>query len=150
MITTTIIVNNKKAYYNYEILDKEIVGVVLVGSELKPLRNGKTSISESFIYIDEEKNCPIIKNMYISENESHFTHEETRERRLLMKKKNIEKWQKKMRSGGITIIPLKGFFDKRNVFKMEIGLCKGKNTYDKRESLKKKDADRKIKNTNKE
>lgn len=139
------VVNNKKAYHDYEILDKEIVGIVLMGSELKPLRAGKVSISESYVYLDIENNCAIIKNMYISEvTNTTYVHEETRERRLLMKKKDVAKWKKKMQSGGITIVALKGFFDESNKFKLEIGLAKGKKQYDKRESEKKKDANRRI------
>lgn len=141
------IVNNKRAKYDYEILDSEVAGIMLVGSEMKSLRAGKCSISESYIYIDEEKNCAIIKNMYIAEDSSSpYTHEETRERKLLLTKHQLEKWGKKLRSGGITIVPVKGFFNKKNIFKLEIALGKGKKNYDKRESIKKKDAERKIQN----
>lgn len=140
------VVNNKRAYFDYEILDKEIVGVVLLGSELKPLRNGKVSIKESYVFIDTENNCPIIKNMYISEiTNTTYVHEETRDRRLLMKKKDVLKWEKKMKSGGITIVALRGFFDEKNRFKLEIGLAKGKKEYDKRQAEKKR-SDIKINN----
>lgn len=139
-------VNNKKAYFDYEILDKEVAGIMLVGTELKSLRSGECSISESYIYINEEENCAMIKNMYIAEGtKTAYSHEETRERKLLLTKHQIEKWIKKIKKGGITIVPLKGYFNKHNIFKMEIGLAKGKKEYDKRQTIKTKEADRKLK-----
>lgn len=140
-----IIVNNKKAKFDYEILDTEVAGIMLEGSEMKPLRDGKCSISESYIYIDEINNCVIIKNMYIAEDpKSSYSHKENRDRKLLLTKQQIEKWLKKTRSGGITIVPLKGFFNNNNIFKMEIALGKGKKNYDKRNSIRDKNIKREI------
>ena len=136
-------INNKKAFHDYEILEKEVAGIKLVGTEMKSLRKGKASIKEAYVYLDEKKNCAIIKGMYIAEDESnHNTHAETRERILLLTKKQVKRWIKQTQDGGITIVPLKAYFNKENLFKVEIGLAKGKKLFDKRNSLKQKDADR--------
>lgn len=132
---------NKKANFNYEIIEKEIAGISLVGSEVKPLRFGHASINESYIYIKD--NYVVIKNMYIKNNyTNHYMHEEYRERNLLLTKQQINKWKDKIAKNGYTIVPLKVFSDDKNRFKIEIALAKGKKLYDKRESIKIKDLDR--------
>ena len=140
-----IVVNNKKARWNYEILDTETTGIMLEGTEMKPLRNNEVSISEAYVYLDETNNSVIIKNMYIGVGKTCYTHVENRDRKLLMTKHQIKKWLKRIKEGGLTVVPLKGFFNAKNVFKMEIGLARGKKQHDKRNSLKEKESKRKMK-----
>tara|TARA_B110001454_G_C12345768_1_gene278035 strand:- start:76 stop:516 length:441 start_codon:yes stop_codon:yes gene_type:complete len=133
-------IGNKKAKYEYFVIEEEIAGVVLMGSEIKPLRENHGSISEAYIYIDEEKNEVWIKGMYIkNENNNAFSHEEYRDRKLLLTKKQIKKWAKRMEVEHLTIIPLSAYFDDKSRFKMKIFLAKGKKLYDKRNSIKDKD-----------
>lgn len=134
---------NRKAKFEYEILDTYVAGIVLQGSEVKSIRNGRCNISDSFCIVDN--NEVILKNCHISKYDSDkFTnHEELRDRKLLLTKKEILKLKEKSQIAGITIIPLKLFLQ-HNLIKVEIGLCKGKKLYDKRESIKERDIEREI------
>lgn len=140
---STQTIGNKRANYDYTILETEIVGVILVGSEVGPLRAGKAQITESFVYIDIDTNSIYIKNMYIKNDlNSAYTHTELRDRKLLMTKKQISKWSKKMETEKLTIVPIRAYFDNKQKFKMEIGLAKGKKLFEKRDKILKKDIDR--------
>jgi SsrA-binding protein len=134
---------NRKAKFEYEILDTYVAGIVLQGSEVKSIRNGRCNISDSFCIVDN--NEVILKNCHISKYDSDkFTnHEELRDRKLLLTKKEILKLKEKSQTIGITIIPLKLFLQ-HNLIKAEIGLCKGKKLYDKRESIKERDIEREL------
>lgn len=134
---------NRKAKFEYEILDTYVAGIVLQGSEVKSIRNGRCNISDSFCIVDN--NEVILKNCHISKYDSDkFTnHEELRDRKLLLTKKEILKLKEKSQTIGITIIPLKLFLQ-HNLIKVEIGLCKGKKLYDKRESIKERDIEREL------
>lgn len=134
---------NRKAKFEYEILDTYVAGIVLQGSEVKSIRNGRCNISDSFCIVDN--NEVILKNCHISKYDSDkFTnHEELRDRKLLLTKKEILKLKEKSQTVGITIIPLKLFLQ-HNLIKAEIGLCKGKKLYDKRESIKERDIEREL------
>lgn len=137
------IITNKKANFEYSILDKETVGVKLMGSELKSLRASKVSFEQSFVHIDINTNTVLIKNMYIKNSLNNaYSHGETRDRVLLMTKHQIKKWSKEISLKGNTVIPMKGFFDENNRFKLELGLAKGKKLYDKRADIKEKDIKR--------
>jgi SsrA-binding protein len=138
---TKLIVNNKKAYFNYEISDKYIAGLRLQGTEIKSLREGNCSISESFCFITD--NEIFIKNMYIKLYEfgSYNNHEEVYDRKLLLTKKEIRKIEKKVSEKGFTLVPLKVFL-KNGWAKIELGLGKGKKNMDKRNSIKEKDTKR--------
>ncbi len=139
------IISNNKARFEYHILETEVAGVMLYGSEIKSLREGKAGLAEAFIWIDTVNNAVWIKNMYIkNEINNSYSHGEFRERKLLMTKKQLIKWSQETSTKGVTIVPLKGFFDKKNCFKIEIALAKGKKLYDKRDSIKKKDVERDI------
>ena len=136
-------INNNKARFEYHIIETEVAGVLLYGSEIKSLRDGKAGIGEAFIWIDTDNNAVWLKNMYIkNEINNSYSHGEFRDRKLLLTKKQLLKWSKESDIKGITIIPLKGFFDAKGLFKIEIALAKGKKLYDKRESIKKKDVER--------
>lgn len=134
---------NRKANFNYEILERIECGIVLKGTEIKSIRMGKANIKDSYGII--KNNEVFILNMHISpyENGGAFNHEETRTRKLLLHKKEILKLKNKLDLDGFTLIPLKLYFvhDKA---KIELGLCRGKKLYDKRESVKKRDVEREI------
>ena len=134
---------NRKANFNYEILERIECGIVLKGTEIKSIRMGKANIKDSYGII--KNNEVFILNMHISpyENGGVFNHEETRTRKLLLHKKEILKLKNKLELDGFTLIPLKLYFvhDKA---KIELGLCRGKKLYDKRESVKKRDVEREI------
>lgn len=137
------IITNKKANFEYSILDKETVGVKLMGSELKSLRASKVSFEQSFVHIDINTNTVLIKNMYIKNSLNNaYSHGEIRDRVLLMTKHQIKKWSKEISLKGNTVIPMRGFFDENNRFKLELGLAKGKKLYDKRADIKEKDIKR--------
>lgn len=130
---------NKKAYYKYEIIDKYIAGIQLLGTEIKSIRTGKINFTDSYCSI---RNGEIwIIGLHIAEY-SHGTcnnHEATRERKLLLNKREILKIEKKANEKGLTIIPLGLFINEAGLAKLEIAVAKGKKIYDKRESIKEKD-----------
>jgi ssrA-binding protein len=139
-----VLARNKKAFHDYFIEDKLEAGIELVGTEVKSVKAGKTSIKESFIRII--KNEVFIMNMHITPYEFGNIHNkpEARVRKLLLNRKEIEKWSAKIKEQGYTIVPLSVYTYKRLV-KMEIGLAKGKKLHDKRETLKRKDQEKDMK-----
>lgn len=134
---------NRKAKYNYQIFDTIETGIVLTGTEIKSLRLGKANIKDSYVRV--KNNEMYIINMHISsyENGNIFNHDETRERKLLLHKKEIYKFRDKIKLEGYTIVPLKVYL-KNGRAKVLIGLAKGKKNYDKREDIKKRDIERNI------
>jgi len=137
-------INNRKASYDYEILDTYESGIALTGTEIKSIKEGKGNLRDSYAII--KNNELFLLNMHISpyKEGNIFNHEETRTRKLLMHKKEILKLRDSVEREGNTLIPLKLYF-KRNHAKILIGLAKGKKTYDKREAIKKRDSEREIK-----
>ena len=137
-----VIASNKKANFNYFVEDKLEAGISLLGPEVKSLRAGSCSLEESFIYISSNKEV-FVKNMFIK-NFAYTTNisiDEKRDRKLLLNKSEIDKLLSKVREKGYTLVPLKIYFNGKFI-KMEIGVCKGKHTYDKKETLKEKDLKR--------
>ena len=137
------ICTNKKAYFEYEILEKHIAGIKLVGSEVKSIKNGHTSIVEGYCFIKDGE--IFIKGMHITEHKEggiHNNHKAVRDRKLLMKKKEILKLSESMAQKGLTIVPLEVILTNIGLIKLEIGLARGKNNYDKRNSIKDKDLKR--------
>ena len=136
-----VLARNKKAFHDYFIEDKLEAGMELVGTEVKSVKAGKVSIKESFIRII--KNEIFIMNMHITPYEFGNINNlpESRVRKLLLNRKEIEKWAAKIKEQGYTIIPL-SVYTKQRLVKMEIGLAKGKKLHDKREALKRKDQER--------
>ena len=134
---------NRKAKYNYQIFETVEAGIVLTGTEIKSLRLGKANIKDSYVRV--KNNEMYIINMHISsyDNGNIFNHAETRERKLLLHKKEILKFRDKIKLEGYTIIPLKVYLVKGRA-KVLIGLAKGKKNYDKREDIKKRDIERSI------
>ena len=137
-------VKNKKAYFDYTIINELEAGIVLSGTEIKSIRNGSIDLKDSFITI--KQNEAYIINMYIAKYEEGniFNHDERRTRKLLLHKKEIKKLKEQIKKEGLTIIPLKLYF-KKNKVKILIGICKGKKLYDKRAALKEKDLKRETK-----
>ena len=144
-----VLARNKKAFHDYFIEDKLEAGMELVGTEVKSVKTGKVSIKESFIRII--KNEIFIMNMHITPYEFGNINNlpESRVRKLLLNRKEIEKWAAKIKEQGYTIIPL-SVYTKQRLVKMEIGLAKGKKLHDKREALKRKDQERDMKKVQKD
>lgn len=134
---------NRKANYDYEIIDTYEAGVVLTGTEIKSIRLGMITLKDSYAII--KNNEIFLLNVHISSYEqgNRFNHDELRTRKLLLHKKEIIKLKEKIDKEGFTIIPLKLYFVKGKV-KILLGLAKGKKNYDKREAIKKKDIERQI------
>lgn len=139
------IATNRKAYHDYFVLSTYQAGIVLVGQEVKSIRAGNVNLKDSFILIDSNKEV-FVKNMYIKtyDKTTSFVVDDRRDRKLLLNRSEINKLHDKVREKGLTIVPLKLYFSGKHV-KMEIGLVKGKHTYDKKETLKLKDAEREMK-----
>lgn len=136
-------IDNRKARYDYEILETYIAGIQLYGSEVKSLRSGKGSIVESFCqFIDNDL---FIVNSYIpiyDKSTRFHIHEERSNRKLLLNHSELSKLKKGVEQKGMTIVPLSIFLNEQNRFKLKIGLCRGKHNYDKRETIKKRDIER--------
>ena len=138
-------ISNRKAYYEYNIEAKYIAGLVLSGTEIKSLRAGKASFNDSYCIFNKGELW--LKSFHIAEY-SHGTvnnHDPLRERKLLLNKKELKKLETKIREKGYTIIPLRLFFNEKNLAKVEIGLGKGKKLHDKRETIKQRETDRELK-----
>ena len=144
------IAKNKRAYFEYYILDKFTAGIKLQGSEVKSVRNSKVSIVEAYCFISNGE--LFIKGMHIAEHKEggkHNNHQPLRDRKLLMKKKEIIKLDESVAQKGLTIVPIEVFISDTGFIKVEIGLAKGKHLYDKRNSIKEKDLKRDLeRNTN--
>ena len=136
----TINIKNKKARFDYEILDTYIAGIKLAGTEIKAIRDGKASITESFCEFNAKEELFVI-NMTIQEysHATHFNHNPKNERKLLLNRSELKKLHKEVKNSGLTIIPLKVFINDRGFAKMNIGLAKGKKLYDKRDTMKDRD-----------
>ena len=128
---------NKKAKYEYQLLDQYNAGIVLTGTEIKSIRLNKASISESFCEFNENQELFII-NMFIDEYEfgNHYNHKTKSQRKLLLNKKELRKLNKDVKNSGLTIVPLKVFINEKGFAKVLISLAKGKKTYDKRQVIK--------------
>jgi SsrA-binding protein len=138
-------IKNRTAYYEYFIDDKYTAGIVLTGTEVKSLRTGKASFNDSYCIF--QKGELWIKSFHIAEY-SHGTvnnHDPLRERKLLLSKRELKRLENKLKEQGYTIIPLRLFFNEKNIAKLEIGLAKGKKLHDKRETIKQRESDRELK-----
>lgn len=136
-------IRNRKARFQYEIIDTYVAGIVLKGAEIKAIREGKASIGESFCEFNSHGELFVI-NMSIQEysHATSFSHNPREARKLLLNKNELRKLEKDVQDVGFTIIPLRLFTNNRGLAKMEIGLARGKKLHDKRESLRAKDAER--------
>ena len=137
---------NRKVNHDYFIEDSYEAGIVLTGTEIKSVRSGNCNIKDCYGII--KNNEVYLLNMYIGQYKEGniFNHEETRSRKLLLHKKEIKKIEDKIELQGFTIVPLKLYF-KNNILKVELGICRGKKNYDKRESIKERDIKRNLEKT---
>lgn len=137
-------IKNRKATFKFEIISTFVAGIKLVGTEIKSIRNGKASFTDSYCYFNKGELW--LKNFHISEyeNSGYDTHDPTRERKLLLTKNELKRLEQKIKEKGLTIVPLKLFINDNNLAKIEIALSKGKNVSDKRETIKKRDLERQI------
>ena len=133
-------IQNKRARFEYEILDEFIAGIVLAGTEIKSIRNSKASIAESFCEFNEKGELFAV-NMYIEEYAfgTHFNHCPRGSRKLLLKKRELKKLNREVKNTGLTIVPLKLFINDKGFAKITIALARGKKLFDKRETLKDRD-----------
>ncbi len=136
-------IKNRKASFEYALLDKYIAGIQLTGTEIKSIREGKASIAEAFCFFEKEELW--IKGMQITEytNGSYYNHEPLRNRKLLLHKKELKKMANAM-DDNITIVPLQLFINKDGWAKIEIAIAKGKKLYDKRETIKQRELQRSL------
>lgn len=137
-------IKNKKAYYQYELTESFTAGIQLYGTEIKSIRGGKASIGEAYCRL--VKNELFVFNMYIAEyeNKGYATHEERRQRKLLLERVELKKITRKMKDVGLTIVPTLVFVNENGWAKMNISIAKGKKLRDKRDDLKQKDIKRDI------
>lgn len=145
LLSNSISIKNRSAFHEYFIDATYVAGMVLLGTEVKSLRDGKGSFNDSYCIIDKGEIW--LKSLHISPY-SHGTvnnHDPDRDRKLLLQKREIKRIQAKLKEKGYTLVPLKIFMNEKRFVKIEIGLGKGKKLYDKRESIKKKDQDREMK-----
>lgn len=150
MIKTANILN-KKARFDYEILETFSAGIVLTGTEIKSIRLGKANITESFCEFNDNGELFAI-NTSIEEYAfgNQFNHKARSERKLLLNKRELKSLSKSVETKGLTIVPLRLFTNEKGLAKLEIALCRGKKTYDKRESLKEQDTKRDLARIKKE
>ena len=139
-----IVLNNRRVYHNYEVLNKYEAGIVLCGTEIKSIRGGKFNVNHAFCRITPDLQLHILQ-MYVSEYHfgNRFNHDPLRPRQLLMHKNEIRRLYSKVKEKGFSIMPLRFYF-KKQYLKVEISLCLGKKLFDKRQSLKKKDAQKEL------
>ncbi len=137
-------IKNKKASFQFEFIDTYVTGIMLTGTEIKSIRESKVSLTEAFcIFLDGEL---YIRQMHISPYSmaASYNHLAVRDRKLLLKKKELEKLETKSAEKGLAIIPVRIFINDRGLAKLEIALARGKKTHDKRQDLKEKDAKREL------
>ena len=141
----TVNIKNKKAKFEYEILDKYTAGIVLTGTEIKSIRDSKASIAESFCEFNEQGELFVI-NMTIQEYVygNYYNHAPKAERKLLLNKRELKKLEKEVRNVGLTIVPLRLFINEKGYAKLEIALARGKKLYDKRDTIKDRDNKRNL------
>ncbi|MBN8694132.1 MAG: SsrA-binding protein SmpB [Bacteroidetes bacterium] len=143
-INNKVNIENRRAKFDYQFLEKLVAGLVLTGTEIKSIREGKAALVDSYCYF--RNNELFIRNMHIAEYSegTHYNHEPNRERKLLLSKPELNKMQKKLKDQGLTIVPIRLFISDSGYAKLEIALAKGKKEFDKRESIKERDVKREI------
>ena len=143
-----ILIDNRKANYNYFLLEEYVAGIVLIGCEIKSIRNRDVNMSDSYCtFVGNEL---IIKNMHISPYKNsgfaYGDYDPKRDRKLLLTKRELRKLQRDIQTKGITIVPVNLYTNDKGLVKLTIAVAKGKHTYDKSQSIKERDLDREMKN----
>ncbi len=143
-LSNTINIENRRAKFDYQFLEQLTAGLVLRGTEIKSIREGKAGLSDSYCYF--RNNELFVKNMHITEysEASFYNHEALRERKLLLSRQELNKLLKKTKDQGLTIIPVKLYITDKGFAKLNIALAKGKKLYDKRDDIKKRDVEREL------
>jgi SsrA-binding protein len=137
-----VLATNRKAHHDFLVMEKIEAGIVLTGTEVKSVKQGHVSLQEGYVHIDDNLEAWLVGcNIQPYDHGNVFNHNQTRERKLLMHRKEIQRLYSKTREKGLTIVPLKIYLV-RGKIKIKIGLAKGKNVVDKRDTLKKREADR--------
>ncbi len=144
MINKRIEIRNKKASYLFEFLEKFIAGIQLTGTEIKSIRQGKANLTDAYCFFRDHE--LYVKNMHIAEYEygTYTNHDPVRERKLLLKRSELKRLEKKVNERGLTIVVIRLFINERGLAKVEIALARGKKEYDRREDIKQRDAKRDI------
>lgn len=139
MANTQINIKNRRATFDYEIIETFTAGIVLTGTEIKSIRQGKAGLTDTFCFINNSEVW--VKNMYIAEYfyGSYNNHVARRDRKLLLNKKEIDKLEKNNNIAGFSIVPLRLFISEKGLAKLVIAIAKGKKIYDKRQSIKERD-----------
>lgn len=141
---SNINIKNKKASFEYDLIERLVAGIQLTGTEIKSIRGGKVSMNDSYCQFHNGE--LFVKNIHISEYElgNINNHPAKRDRKLLLSKRELQKLERKLKESGNTIVPTRMFINERGLAKLEIALAKGKKVYDKRETLKQKDSQREM------
>jgi SsrA-binding protein len=142
--SNNINIRNRQATFEYELLDKYIAGIVLTGTEIKSIREGKVNLQDGYCFFNHGE--LFVKGINITPyaQGTHYNHEATRERKLLLKRSEIKKLEGKIEEKGLTLIPLRMFINDRGFAKMEIAIGRGKKLHDKRSTMKERDAKREL------
>lgn len=137
-------IKNRQATFEYELLDKYVAGIVLTGTEIKSIREGKVNLQDGYGYFNNGE--LFVKGVNISPyaQGTHYNHDATRERKLLLKRSELKKLESRSLEKGLTLVPTRLFINDRGFAKMEIALGRGKKTHDKRDSIKERDARREL------
>ncbi|SKC86951.1 SsrA-binding protein SmpB [Ohtaekwangia koreensis] len=137
-------IRNRQASFEYELLDKYVAGMVLMGTEIKSIREGKVNLQDGYCYFNNGE--MFVKGINITPyaQGTHYNHDATRERKLLLKRSEIKKLEGKIEEKGLTLIPTRLFINDRGLAKLEIALGKGKKLHDKRDSIRERDAKREL------
>lgn len=137
-------IKNRQAGFEYELLDRYVAGMVLMGTEIKSIREGKVNLQDGYCYLSNGE--VFVKGINITPyaQGTHYNHEATRERKLLLKRSEIRKLEGKVEEKGLTLVPTRLFINDRGMAKLEFALAKGKKIHDKRDSIKERDAKREL------
>ena len=137
-------IRNRQAGFEYEILDKYVAGMVLMGTEIKSIREGKVNLQDGYCYLNNGE--LFVKGINITPyaEGTHYNHEATRERKLLLKRSEIKKLESKVEEKGHTLVPTRLFINEKGLAKLEIAVARGKKLHDKRDSIKERDAKREL------
>jgi SsrA-binding protein len=143
-ILNNVNIENRRAKFDYQFLEKLVAGMILTGTEIKSIREGKAALVDSYCYF--RNNELYIRNMHIAEYSegTHYNHEPNRERKLLLSRQELNKLQKKLKDQGLTVVPIRLFIAESGYAKLEIALAKGKKEFDKREAIKKRDTEKEL------
>ena len=142
--SNAINVRNRQAGFEYELLDKYTAGMVLMGTEIKSIREGKVNLQDGYCYINNGEFFVKGINITPYAEGTHYNHEATRERKLLLKRSEIKKLESKVEEKGYTLVPTRLFINERGLAKLEIAVARGKKLHDKRDSIKERDAKREL------